>query len=60
MNLANRSVFLWIGVMFFTISGLLVGVEVGRRFDQDFIGGLLGMGSGFCAGILGAQWALRR
>lgn len=63
MNLENRSVFLWIGVMFFTIAGLLVGVEVGRRADLEFLGvlgGLLGIGTGFCIGVLAAQWALRR
>lgn len=61
MNLANRSVVLWLGVMFFTITGLLAGVEIGiRAGGSGFFGGIIGLIFGFFAGVLGARWTLGR
>lgn len=60
VKMDNRSAWLWLGVLFFTLAGVVAGVELGQGGIIAFLGGLVGAVAGFCIGILGAQWALRR
>lgn len=61
MNLEDRSVVLWIAVLFVTLAGLFVGADLGiRAGGSGFFGGLFGLILGFAGGVFGARWTLGR
>lgn len=60
MDLDNRSIILWIGVLLVSLAGLFFGIEVGIRAGSGFVGGLLGLLVGFTVGVFGARWTLGR
>lgn len=60
MDLQDRSVILWLGVLLLSLAGLFFGVEVGIRAGSGFLGGLLGLLIGFAVGVFGARWTLGR
>lgn len=60
MNLDNRSVWLWIGVLLFTLAGAFFGAVIGVPAGHGFEAILIGVVLGFCLGVYGARKSIGR